>query len=651
MTHRTHLLLTTALSLGLPAAVLSQSSQPTTAPSAGSGPVSSSGNDRPLWTSSGVSLGPNARKALPVPSVAFEDLVLLMKSARRSFRAKVQGFPEKPAGYRPPDLEGMRGVVHLTLRSRGNSLAAAASPEMDVVDAVAAAGALLGQAALDKKVPVVDHGDAYGIELEWLGPPARIDCAYYENEGRWTKALLHGFEPAAEGIGVEFGGRRAWTRPSEVVSQHYSPDLTLAGAEKVVELKHTHKLRFDKKIRYFRFWAIHLWQPSKGDLPVRLLRGEALVAPGSLTAETFDAAIERMGRYLHYRQNSNGGFSQEFLPTSDRYDAGNSARVQLRALTGLAAYAAWCGRGEVASGVRTGFANFGKYLLPMGLQIRAPDGTTTTQPAGKALMPPGHTGHLEITARLLSAMLVLPDRDQYAEQRAAMLTSIMAMQSESGRINMNPEAVDATRSVSPEAGWALVALAQAHAIGRDPAIEKAMHRALSFYSDPRTEIPGPTAAAALPTAFALHYAQTNDARLSDFVFDTADRLALLQMRPGSCTYPELHGAINVRASGLIGADTALYLGALAEGLRLAERVGDEVRSKVYRRATLAAARFVLQLEVQRPGCYYIRTTQDALGGVRTAPWDNRIRVDHCGRAIEALIQARMALFGSRVLSN
>jgi len=639
MTHRTFWVLATGLVLLFPIAALSQSSQPTSAPI--------QGDDRPLWTSSGVGDSLNARKALPVPAVAFEDLVLLMKSARRAFRAKVQGLPEKPAGYRPPGLKGMRGVVHLALRSHGASIAAAESPEMDVVEAVAAAGALLGQAALDKKLAVEDHGDSYGIELEWLGPPARLDCAYYENQGRWTATLLHSFEPAAEGIGVEFRGRRAWTRPSEVVSQHYSPDLTLAGPEQAVGLKHAHKLRFANKIRYFRFWAIHLWQPSRSDLPVRLLRGDAFVESASITAETLDAAIERMGEYLRYRQNSNGGFSQEFLPSADRYDSGNSARVQLRALAGLAAYSARCGRSEVAEGVRIGLDSFCKYLLPLKLDVKARDGTTVERDAGKALMPPGHTGHLEITSRLLSAMLVIPRRDRYAEQRSAMLTAILASQSESGRFTMAPDDAEPQRlrSVSPDAGWALVSLAQANALKRDASIEKAMHRGLSFYGDRRTEVPGPTAAAALATAFALHYAQANDARLSDFVFDAADRLAMLQMRAENCCYPELHGAINVRAPGLIGADTALYLGVLAEGLSLARRVGDETRSKVYRQATLAAARFVLQLEVRRPGCYYIRTTRDALGGVRTAPWDNRIRVDHCARAVEALIQARTALFG------
>jgi len=437
MTYRTCGILATSFALSLPASAFAQSSQPTAAPLDVGGVAAGESDDRPLWTSSGGG-SRNPRKALPVPPVAYEDLVLLMNGARRAFRAKAQGLPEKPAGYRPPGLKGLKGIIHLTLRSGGVSMAEAESPEMDVVEAVVAAGTLLGQAALDRNVTMKGHGDALGIELEWIGPRVRIGGTYFENQGRWTKALLDAFEPAAEGIGVEFRDRRAWTRPSEVVSQRYSPDLTLAGPEQRAGVKHTHKLRFSKKIRYFRFWAIHLWQPRGGDLPIRLLRGDALVEPQSLTAETLDAAIGRMGDYLHYRQNTNGGFSQAFLPSADRYDSGNSARVQLRALAGLASYAAWCGRPEVAESAQTGLASFSKYLQPMELRVAAQSGATEAKAAGLALMPPGHTGYLEITSRLLSAMLVVPQRAQYAEQREAMLTAILAAQGESGRITTGP---------------------------------------------------------------------------------------------------------------------------------------------------------------------------------------------------------------------
>jgi len=145
-------------------------------------------------------------------------------------------------------------------------------------------------------------------------------------------------------------------------------------------------------------------------------------------------------------------------------------------------------------------------------------------------------------------------------------------------------------------------------------------------------------------AFALHYDSTNDARLSDVVFQILDRLAALQIPDGAGVYPELCGAINAREPGLVGADTAIYLAALADGLTLARRIGDEPRAERYRRATLAAARFVMQLEVREMGCYHVGSPRDVLGGIRTTPWNGRIRADYCADSVISLMQTRKALF-------
>ena len=92
-------------------------------------------------------------------------------------------------------------------------------------------------------------------------------------------------------------------------------------------------------------------------------------------------------------------------------------------------------------------------------------------------------------------------------------------------------------------------------------------------------------------------------------------------------------------------DTALYLAALADGVKLAERVGDRPRAARYREAVKAAARFVLQLEMREEGCYYVRSPRDALGGVRAALWDHRLRADYCADALIGLMKARAALYG------
>jgi hypothetical protein len=604
--------------------------------------------------------------AAVLPQVSYPDLVLLVKAARRAFREQIDNLPERGPSYRPPALKGLKAVIHLTLRAHGAVRAEVETRRLDMVDAAVVAGTMLGQQVLNKKLNLPHSGDDLGLEFEMLGPPDYLDSPY-DPGGIWSKFLLHSFEPAVEGIGVEFRGRRAWTRPSEVIIHNYTPDLTLQAAESAIGLEHAHKLRFPQEIRYFRFRAYHLWQPAAHLLPVLLLRGATLVSPESLGPEVLDEAIRRMGTYLRHRQKNDGWFSHVFLPTLDRYGEGNSARVQLHAIHGLAAYGAWSGEDDAVADTARAIRAAGQFLKPISGGEPADQAKSESPEASLALRIPGHGDHLEISARLLLALAEAGSdsrsgprpsgsgaaQNEPGEREAALkewfggLTNgLLDSQVSDGRLHMafqpppegEPEKVAA-------AGWALLALARADPSMTDPRIERALHRALSHYRT-RPEIQeDPLAAAALSRAFAQGYAWTNDARASSFVFDLLDRLARLQVTAEACPWPELHGAFNVRQPGAIGVDTATYLLALTDGLALAQRVGDQRRILRYRRAVLGAVRFILQLEFREEGCYYVRSPQDAWGGVRAAPWVNRIRADHCAEALMSLMRARHVLYG------
>ncbi len=657
-------------------AVSGSLAQPKSGQSVGQ-PVSRGGMSRPTSApadSDGVTafsrLGgvSTTQPAAAMPDVVYVDQALLVQTARRAFRERVVREGDRGVGYRPPALKGLTGVVHLTLRSDGAELARAESREMDVMDAAVAAGALLARSVAEKKLEVADGGDGLGLEFELLGPREYLAVSYGEG-GTWSDELLHSFEPAVEGIGVEFRGKRAWTRPSEVISLNYTPDVALQAAESGIDLRHAHKVRFPGDIRYFRFRSYHLWQQTARDLPVALVRGTTVVPPEPMGPAELDAAIERLGAYLHYRQNRDGWFSHEYQPSSDRYGEGNSALVQMRALRGIAAYTAWCGRREIAEKASRGVDKSIRFLRPLSVTKVSAKGEPEVVEAGMVAWFPGHACHLESSAHLLMAMTALPSWATAVglptttasaggvaptsrpvllakEARARLIEGILVSQDAEGRIEM---ALRPREEGDPEdmaaAGWALLALAGSDPTFGDVRIEEALTRGLIYYGDISDDL-GPRGAAALSRAFSLGYAWTNDARASRFVFGMLDRFVRLQVTEDACPWPELHGAINVGKRGVIGVDTALYLAALADGVALAERVGDERRANSYRAAVLAAARFVLQLEVREVGCYYVRSWRDVLGGVREAPWNNRIRVDHCAEALLALMRAREALYGA-----
>ena len=79
-------------------------------------------------------------------------------------------------------------------------------------------------------------------------------------------------------------------------------------------------------------------------------------------------------------------------------------------------------------------------------------------------------------------------------------------------------------------------------------------------------------------------------------------------------------------------------------MTLARAVGDSPRTRRYETLVREAARFVMQLQVRPKEAYFIRSAQDAIGGVRAAPAVNRLRIDHCQHALLALMKARQTLY-------
>ena len=429
-----------------------------------------------------------------------------------------------------------------------------------------------------------------------------------------------------------------------------------------------------------------MWQPSGRVLPIVLVRGATVVPADSVNVKSLDAAITRLGDYLHYRQNRDGWFSHEYLPSADRYGEGNSAVVQMEALYGFAAYAAWSGRPEFVADIKKVIGKCAPYLQPLSVVAGVTEkGQAQVALAGFVLAFPGHENYLQITAKLLSASLELrqhwdgvrPMQEWASSQpssapasapattRPADLTievcmdgvaqGLAASQDEDGRLEMVFGQRSEKGREDVEAGaWALLALARAEdwyadagekAAGVSARIEHVVQRALPHYQRLCEEPIEPEAAAAVARALAWAYVRTKDMRASDAAFRILDELARLQVNAKNCPWPEMYGAINAREVGAIGIDTADYVAALADGVTLAERIGDKARAARYREVIQAAVRFIMQLEVREEGCYFVRSPRDAMGGVRASLWDDRIRVDHCAEALVALMRAREVLYG------
>ncbi|MCA9257475.1 MAG: hypothetical protein KDA33_17630, partial [Phycisphaerales bacterium] len=315
--------------------------------------------------------GASASEEILIPGLRLDDAdaLLITHYARRAFTSGFKGRDLGGDPYVPPSLEGKSGVAYVTLWRSGVVMASGVGEDLPVIQATMTAAHAAGKAMMAEQSADATACRDCGLEIEWLGPDEMLSGPYFNQGATYTPELLGAMDPGVDGIGVDFNGRRGRTPASDIIQRHYSPDVAIIAAEGKVGLTLEDKLQQPEKIHYFRCPSVHLWQPDAKAKPVRLLRGEPLVPPDSIDARSVEKAIERTGGYLLYRQNSNGAFSHEYVPSADRYLNASDALVQLRSVFGGARLAAYRKDIKSEQGAANGIAAFAAYLEDLNFQI------------------------------------------------------------------------------------------------------------------------------------------------------------------------------------------------------------------------------------------------------------------------------------------
>ena len=188
------------------------------------------------------------------------------------------------------------------------------------------------------------------------------------------------------------------------------------------------------------------------------------------------------------------------------------------------------------------------------------------------------------------------------------------------------------------AAVALLALAVAYQWLQDDAIADAIRKALPYYRAYFRQHPAPPFIPWQTQAFSLMARLTGRDDYAEFVYEMTDRLAARQLTPRNCRWPILHGGIASYLPGRTGVMTAVYLEGFAAALELARHRADTDRARQYEKLVRAAARFVMQLQVREGECFYMPAPAEAVGGVRTAPANHMLRIDHVQHALAALMR-------------
>lgn len=546
--------------------------------------------------------------------------------ARRAIRDALLDRPPYEPEYVPNTLQDVEAEAIVRVRRDGYLLATAAGGLTKLVTSVQEAAAGVARELTASRGLAADQLSDCLIEIEAVGPavPLKVD-------GIWTepRALDPFIEPGIHGITISGKGRTRRICPTEFVTS----DTVVADAVKsIAPLVQAHGADLSG-IAISRFQTVHWYEAKTGSGIINLSRGMMYVSPEWVSSAGLDEAIERTAEYMMYRQQPGGQFSYQYEPSNNRYSAEDNDVRQAGAIVAMAIHARVSGRSASVAAANLGLERFRRMIVPVpGVATAAFVGT------------PDGANKLGVTALVALAMAEHPQADRFAADRRKLVNGMLWLQRPSGLFVTAFPPAQEIEGQEYFPGEALLALAADYALEPTESVLDAFDRAINFYRGFFRGDPSPAFASWQAQAFARMAAKTKRKDYTEYTFELMDWLAPMLLTSANCDWPELYGGIASYQHGRAGVATASYLEGFTDALWLARAVGDTGRAARYEELVRSSARFVIQLQVRPEEAYFVRSPRDAVGGIRTGPALNLLRIDHCQHALVGLIKTRQVLF-------
>ncbi len=567
----------------------------------------------------------NAQQAV-LPELSPEHKAFLSTVARRTVRDAMLGRPAYEPSYVPAELQAVSAQIVVRLRQRGYLHDAGASGVSPIALAARdAAVAAVARLAAERKGDV-DLANELLIEIEVVGPPEPIDAKVDWTEPRavdpYIEPGVHGFLVAAPEASFRFC-------PTEI----YMTDRIVADALDEMARQVAGSRAKVSEVKLFRFRTLHWYETHNRGEVVSLHRGLTVLPQAEVRADRVRECIDRLAEYVAYRQLDSGLFSYQYECGADRYSADDNAVRQAGTVSAMAWHAAYSKRSASRAAADLGL----RRLLTWKVDVPEPAGVSF-------LATPDGLNKLGVTALTAIAMAKHPEPAVYADVRKRLITGMLSLQRPSGMFAtaFPPAQEFGAQDFFP--GEALLAMALHYELEPDARVLEAFDRAIGFYRERFRESPTPAFVPWQVQAYTVIARHSRRDDYTSYVFEMTDWLAAMQLTPDNCEWPELWGGIASYQPGRVGVSTAAYLEGFTDALALARLVGDEERARRYEQVVRLATRFVMQLQVRPEEAFFIRSPRDAIGGIRTTPTLNLLRIDHSQHALIALIKAHEALF-------
>ncbi len=565
----------------------------------------------------------------PVPSISKTQRAFISRVARRTVQDLAAGREAYEPKYVPAALRETNAEVVVRLRQSGYLIAAATAGEGPLAiatrDAALTAAKMIAEAGALDPIPA----DRLLIEIEVIGAAQDIPV-----EKNWTqpRVLDPYIEPGVHGLALSDPYVQYRVCPTEL----FTSDMVISDAlTRLAQATHSDPSQLsDAKIKRFR--TVHWYEPRLGAEIVSLKRGLTIVEPAAVNLKGLGDCIARLADYMVYRQLDSGLFTYQYEPGRERYSDKQNLVRQIGAVVAMSVHARWSGHSASRAAADLGI----NYHLKGLTDIPGVD------EAGFIATADGKN-KLGVSALLCLAMARHPEPGLYADARKKITNGMLWLQSPSGMfVTAFPPAMK-INSQDYFPGEALLALAVDYIHEPSARVLDAFHNAILFYREYFRGRPSPAFVPWQVQAYSAMATQSKRKDYADYVFELTDWLAKKQLDRENCPWPELWGGVAAYGEGRVGVATASYLEGFADALALARQMGNAERAERYETVVREAARFVMQLQVRQEEAYFMRSPRDAVGGIRTTPALNLLRIDHCQHALIGLIKARQVLFPDR----
>ncbi len=493
-------------------------------------------------------------------------------------------------------LKGPR-LAHVTLRRAGKRLASHWSEGKTLADLFAT-------------LPGLAEADT--VELSLAHPRQRL------NRDDLRRAALNRWR-GLQGIELRAPGKApVRIPPLELLTRNLGPDRAIERLAKEAGLPP------ETATDLFQFraddWLIDLTSARA----TRLYRGQELVGEAWIGRDGIADLAAGMQDWLVRQVGADGKTTYKYWPSRGDYSTANN---MIRQFMGSACLALAAAR-DPGAATKAMEQNF-RYNFKNFYHERRDFGVIDEE--GKI--------KLGAAAVALQAILNRPDPAPWQPQADRLCAFLKMMQNDDGSFRTFLEPAWRTDCENFYPGEAMLALAMLNQRAPDMDLTARLWRGFGFYRAWHRANRNPAFVPWHTQALCLFHQATGAPELAEFVFEMNDWL--LAMQQGTEAPPDVQGEFFDPRHPDYGpphaSATGVYMEGLIEAWSLARRLGEMRRAEAYRRALLWGARSLRQLQYRDDtSMFYLGRKDRVRGAIRTAVWDNTIRIDNVQHGLMAL---------------